>query len=291
MKVLVLGATGLAGHMIATVLARSGHTITTFSRRRLRGFTHIVGDARDPSSIRSALLGNDLDIVVNAIGVLNREAETDQTRAIELNAWLPNYLSDLGEMVGFRVIHISTDCVFSGKDGGYCENSVPDSTSFYGRTKALGELNNNRDLTFRTSIVGPDISANGCGLLNWFLQQGGEVKGYARAIWSGVTTITLADAIDMAIKYRVCGLYNLVNNRCISKLELLQLFNKYLRDNSIKIDACDEFVVDKSLINKRPGLSFDVPSYETMVADMAHWIDGHSFLYPHYGNFSSGQGR
>lgn len=291
MKVLILGGTGMAGHVIATVLAELGHNVTTFSRKPLKGLPHLVGDARDPSSIRRALLGNDFDIVVNAIGVLNYEAEIHHKRAIELNAWLPHYLSESAKEVGSRVIHISTDCVFSGKDGGYSEASFPDSASFYGRTKALGELDNQRDLTFRTSIVGPDLSPNGIGLLNWFLQQRGEVKGYARAIWSGVTTLTLAHAIDTVMTDRVYGLYNLVNNKCLSKFELLCLFNRYLREGSVTINPSDEPVVDKSLLNKRSGSFFYVPTYEEMVVDMAHWVDRHRFLYPHYGKCTSVQGR
>lgn len=291
MKVLVFGGTGMAGHVVATVLAELGHAVTIFSRKHLKGFPHLIGDARDPSRIRSALLGNDFDIFVNAIGVLNHEAELHRMRAIELNAWLPHYLSELAQEFGARVIHISTDCVFSGKEGGYSETSLPDSNSVYGRTKILGELDNDRDLTFRTSIVGPDISASGIGLLNWFLQQSGEVNGYARVIWSGVTTITLAHAIDMVMKERLCGLYHLVNNQCISKLELLQLLNRHLRRNSVKINACDEFVADKSLIQKREGLLFEVPSYDKMVADMAYWMNSHRSLYPHYEKFHSGQGR
>ncbi len=282
MKVLVLGATGMAGHVISTFLGESGHEVTTFGRQPLPGVPGLLGDATDPRALRDALFHSDFDAVVNAVGILNREAEEHHARAVELNAWLPHYLSDLGRQGGPRVVHISTDCVFSGEQGGYSETSWPDSPSFYGRSKALGELDNDRDLTFRTSIIGPDMRSDGIGLLNWFLQQRGEVSGYAHAMWTGVTTIALARAIERGLEDQLSGLYHLVNNRCISKLELLRLFNRHLRDDSVTIVPSDQLVVDKSLLNRRAGLNFAVPGYDAMVAEMAEWIASHPSLYPHY---------
>lgn len=284
MKLLILGATGMAGHVIATYLGESGHKITTFNRRSRLHFPNIQGDATDPNALRDALLHSDFDAVVNAVGILNREAEENHAHAVQLNAWLPHYLSDLVCQGGPRVVHISTDCVFSGERGGYSEDSTPDSTTFYGRSKALGELDNDRDLTFRTSIVGPDMRSDGIGLLNWFLQQQGVVRGYARAIWAGVTTITLARAIEWALEKQVTGLYHLVNNQTVSKLDLLRLFNHHLRADTIVIQPSDDLIVDKSLLNRRPGLTFEVPDYANMVDEMAGWVATHSALYPHYTN-------
>jgi dTDP-4-dehydrorhamnose reductase len=278
----VLGATGMAGHVIANYLVESGHEVATFSRQPLPGFQGRQGDATDPVALRGALFQGDLDAVVNAIGILNREAEEHHAYAVKLNAWLPHYLSDLYLQGGPRVVHISTDCVFSGKQGGYSETSWPDGATFYGRSKALGELDNDRDLTYRTSIIGPDMRADGIGLLNWFMQQKGEVRGYVRAIWTGVTTITLARAIEHGLKEQLTGLYHLVNNRPVSKLDLLRLFNQDLRANSIVVVPSEELVVDKSLISRKAGLTFKVPGYEAMVAEMADWIVSHRSLYPHY---------
>jgi len=159
---------------------------------------------------------------------------------------------------------------------------LKDGETLYDQTKALGEIDDNKNLTFRASIIGPDTKMNGIGLLNWFLQQKIRVNGYTGAIWTGVSTYTLAQAIHFALKENLTGLYHLVNNSKISKYDLLQLFNRILRSESIEIIPDDKIQVDKSLINNRTDFSFRVPSYEQMVKDTKAWIDAHRELYPHY---------
>ena len=101
---------------------------------------------------------------------------------------------------------MSTDCVFSGKTGGYDESSLRDGETFYDRSKALGELENQKDLTFRNSIIGPDLNEEGIGLFNWFMKQTGEINGYTKAMWTGVTTLTLAKAMESAVQQGLTGL-------------------------------------------------------------------------------------
>ena len=163
------------------------------------------------------------------------------------------------------------------------------SETFYDRSKALGELDNNKDLTFRNSIIGPDMNENGIGLFNWFMKQDNQISGFTKAIWTGVTTLTLAKAMEQALKENLTGLYNLVNNETINKYELLNLFNKYTREKQIDILPSDKVSLDKSLINNRKDFSFNVPSYEIMVTEMKEWIDNHKNFYPHY--FNKGQAK
>ena len=222
------------------------------------------------------------DAVINAIGILNQDAEDNKSNAVLLNSYLPHFLSDTTKDMKTKIIHMSTDCVFSGKTGGYSETAFRDGETFYDRSKALGELENNKDLTFRNSIIGPDMSERGIGLFNWFMKQEGQINGFTKVIWTGVTTLTLAKAMEQALKENLTGLYNLVNNETISKYELLKLFNKYMKNNEIEIVPSDNLSLDKSLINNRTDFSFQVPSYETMVAEMKEWIDNHSEFYPHY---------
>lgn len=172
--------------------------------------------------------------------------------------------------------------MFSGKKGGYIENSFRDGETFYDRSKALGELENNKDLTFRNSIIGPDRNMNGIGLFNWFMKQEGEVNGFTKAIWTGVTTLTLAKAMERALEENLTGIYNLVNNCNINKFELLKLFNQYFKNDRLTILQSDAISVDKSLINNRNDFSFVVPSYEQMVSEMKVWIEDHKDLYAHY---------
>ncbi len=155
MKILVLGGNGMAGHMISIYLLEQGHEVVVFARRK-RGFCETVeGNAKDFCFLEKVIKEGRYDAIVNAIGILNEEAEGNKADAVLINSYLPHFLSDMGSVCKSKVIQISTDCVFSGKRGGYLEKSFRDGETFYDRSKALGELENDRDLTFRTSIIGP----------------------------------------------------------------------------------------------------------------------------------------
>lgn len=282
MKILVLGGSGMAGHTIAIYLKESGHYVTSFSRGKLEYCSSIIGDVLKFDILHKIITDGQYDAVINAIGILNQDAENNKSNAVLLNSYLPHFLCDCAQEMKTKVIHMSTDCVFSGKTGGYGETSLRDGETFYDRTKALGELENDKDLTFRNSIIGPDINQNGIGLFNWFMKQKGQVKGYTKAIWTGVTTLTLAKAMEQALIEDLSGLYNLVNNETINKYDLLKLFNKYMKNDRIEILPDDSISLDKSLINNRSDFYFKVPSYEIMVAEMREWILDHKELYPHY---------
>lgn len=282
MKLLVLGAGGMAGHLITVYLREAGHDVTGFARRELSHCKGIVGDVTDFPFLKHIIISQEYDAVINAVGLLNQYAEEDKAAAVLVNSYLPHYLSELTRKLKTRIIHMSTDCVFSGQRGGYRESSLRDGESFYDRSKALGELVNDKDLTFRNSIIGPDINEKGIGLFHWFMMQAGPVQGYSRVIWSGVTTLTLAKAMEQALTENLTGLYHLVNNDTISKYELLMLFNKYLRKGRVEIKPSPSPVLDKSLISTRKDFSFQVPDYETMVREIGEWMEGHRELYPHY---------
>ena len=188
------------------------------------------------------------DAIINCIGLLNQDAENNKHLAVYLNSYLPHLLSYLTRDLDTKVIQMSTDCVFSGKSGNYNENSLRDGETFYDRSKALGELENDKDLTFRDSIIGPDINRNGIGLFNWFMKQNGEIYGYTKAIWTGVTTLTLAKAMERAVQDNLTGLYNLVNNDSLSKYEMLLLFNEHFRENKLIIYKSDKVNLNKFLV-------------------------------------------
>ena len=282
MKLLILGGTGMAGHTISIYFKEAGHDVTAFSRSKVDYCKNVNGDITDFENLKKIINEGQYDAIINAIGILNQDAEDHKSNAVLLNSYLPHFLSDTTKVMKTRVIHMSTDCVFSGKTGGYSETSFRDGETFYDRSKALGEIENSKDLTFRNSIIGPDMSERGIGLFNWFMKQEGQINGFTKAIWTGVTTLTLAKAMEQALKENLTGLYNLVNNETISKYELLKLFNKYMKDGQIEIVPSDKLSLDKSLINNRSDFSFEVPSYETMVAEMQEWIVNHKDFYPHY---------
>lgn len=282
MKILVLGATGMAGHIISIYLKEAGHEVTAFSRRKFEYCDYIIGDITDFNFLKKIIEKDYYDAVINAIGILNKDADDYKLLAVLLNSYLPHYLSDVTKNMKTRVIHMSTDCVFSGNRGGYNETSIRDGETFYDRSKALGELENNKDLTFRNSIIGPDLNEDGIGLFNWFMKQDGQIYGFTKAIWTGVTTLTLAKAMEKALEENLTGLYNLVNNERISKYDLLKFFNKHIKDETIAIFPSEIVKIDKSLINNRKDFSFVVPSYEQMIIEMKEWIENHKEHYSHY---------
>lgn len=283
LKILVLGANGMAGHTISLYMAEQGHEVVGFARTKSKCcHNSIVGDAQDSALLRTVIKEGRFDAVINCIGVLNQFAQSDQAAAVYLNSYLPHFLAQVTEAMQTQVVHMSTDCVFSGRTGSYAEDAFRDGETFYDRTKALGELDDQKNVTLRNSIVGPDINEQGIGLLNWFMLQQGALKGYTHAMWTGQTTLQLAKTMEAAIRQRVSGIYNMVPDRAISKYELLQLFNRFLRGGKLSIKPFDDFVCDKSLVRTRFDFHYDIPDYEEMVADMAAFMRKHAVLYPHY---------
>lgn len=283
MRFLILGCSGMAGHAISLYLKERGHHVTGFSRRGVPFLEEqVVGDARDEALLAGMIAGRGFDAVINCVGVLNQYAERDPEGAAYLNGELPHVLVRICERLPTRVFHMSTDCVFAGNTGPYTEDSAPDGRTVYDRTKAAGELRDGKNLTFRCSIVGPDINPVGIGLLNWFMAQEGSVKGYSDAIWTGLTTLELAKAMENAASEEVVGLVNMVPPSSISKLNLLRLFNSELRGGSVKIVPDDSVRLDKTLVRTNFDSSFRPKGYAEQVVEMAAWIRSHRELYPHY---------
>ena len=283
MKFLVLGCNGMAGHVISLYLKESGHDVTGFDLRESKLVKSISGDATDFVSLKKIITEGEYDIIINCIGILNQFAENNKSLAVMLNGYLPHFLADTTAEMPTRIIHMSTDCVFSGKKGGYTEKDFADGELFYDRSKAIGELNDNKNLTLRNSIVGPDINENGIGLLNWFMKQNGTIKGYTGAIWTGQTTLQLAKTMEKAAQCGATGLFNAVPEKSINKFELLKLFNDNIKKEPLIIEPFDDFKCDKSLIRTNfEGFSYKIPDYETMVKELGEWMREHGSLYPHY---------
>ena len=280
MKFLILGSTGMAGHLITNYLRERGHKVSGLARRKISPHVDIILDVTRQRELAEIIRGGDFDCVVNCVGILNRAAEEYKSLAVRINSELPHFLAETTGDLPTKIIHLSTDCVFSGARGGYRENDFPDGKTFYDRTKALGELDDDKNLTFRNSIIGGDIERDGIGLLNWFLQRTGAVNGYTKSIWSGVTTLFLAQTVERAAIENLCGLYQLTNNTPITKHELLKLFAKIF-GKDIKISPIDGIAADKTLLNTKTfGLA---PSYEKMLVDLRDWMILHKNFYPHYG--------
>ena len=281
MRFLVLGAAGMAGHLISLYLKERGHDVTGFARHDLPFLDfQVQGDVRD-MTVLEPLVRDGHDVVVNCVGVLNKAAETNPDAAW-LNGELPHVLAEMTADLPTRVFHMSTDCVFAGNTGPYTEDSVPDGESAYDRTKAAGELNDSKNLTFRNSIVGPDMNPGGIGLLNWFMRQPGPVKGFTGAVWTGLTTLELAKAMEHEAAEGACGLVNMVPEGSISKCDLLGLFNEELRGGKVEIVPDAGLQLDKTLVRTNFAPSFRPKPYPEQVREMAGWVRAHKDLYPHY---------
>ena len=278
MKFLVLGCNGMAGHTISLYLKEKGYDVLGFDTSSSNYIKNIVGDARDTDKLSKIIKEGKFDVVINCIGILNQYAEKNKALASFLNSYLPHFLAEVTSELNTYVIHMSTDCVFSGKKGSYTENDFCDGETFYDRSKALGELRDDKNLTLRNSIVGPDINPKGIGLLNWFLQQNKEVSGYTKAMWTGQTTLQLAKTMEAAVLEGAHGLINAVPNSSISKYELLRLFNHYFKNDSIIINPVDGINLKRTNFE----FSYLIPDYEKMVFELAQWVNSHKEMYPHY---------
>ena len=273
MRILVLGKTGMLGHVVYNHFLEKGYEVYGTSSKE-----DIIFDANNMETIKDIITDIKPDIIINCIGILNKMAEDNHVLALKLNGLLPHYLDELSKTYNFKLVHVSTDCVFEGTTGKYDEKSTPDAKSFYGRSKAIGEINNDRNLTLRTSIIGPDNNKNGIGLFQWFITQQNEVFGYNKVIWTGVTTIELAKCIEKAIEENLTGLHHVVNNDFIPKKELLELFKKHF-NKEINIKDNNEVVSNKTLIASE-SYNFNVPTYEQMIIDMRLWVLNHKEIYP-----------
>lgn len=229
-------------------------------------------NVEDAKAVRDAITTVSPDVVINAVGIIKQLLSSqDVIRTLEINSIFPNRLAELGREFGFRLICISTDCVFNGEKGGYTEDSAPDAYDLYGKSKNLGEVVSENCLTLRTSIIGRELGTSH-SLVDWFLSnRGGKVKGFVNAIYSGFPTIVFADIIASLIDEHpnLQGLYH-VSSEPIGKFDLLELVNKYY-DADIGIEPDTDFKIDRSLDSTRfrRETGFQPLAWDEMVRRMA----------------------
>ena len=282
-KVLVLGSTGLIGHQVYNYLnTNSNYELSNISyRKKLREDT-ILLDIRNEKEFLDTIEEIKPDIIVNCIGILINGANKDPENAIFINAYMPHRLMRLADNINAKLIHISTDCVFSGdKKEAYTETDEKDGKDTYAKAKGLGEIINDKHLTLRTSVVGPELKTDGEELFHWFMNQSGTINGFTKSIWSGVTTLELARAVMWAINNNITGLYHITNNESINKYDLLNLFKKHINKN-IEICKVDGKEVDKSFIDTRKEIDYIIPNYDIMIRDITNLIKKNKKLYSQY---------
>lgn len=280
MRVLICGAGGMLGHTMLRVLQAAPHlevraTVRTSSARDLLGpqlakaiMTNV--DARNGDRLVEVLNQARPDAVINCIGLVKQqETANDPLAAIPINSLLPHRLARLCELIGARLVHFSTDCVFDGTHGGYTESDRGTADDVYGRSKLLGEVDAPHAVTLRTSMIGHELGSYQ-GLLEWFLAQRVTVRGFRRAIFSGVTTLELARLVRDHVLPRpdLRGVYH-VGAEAISKFDLLTLIGR-IYGHDVPIEPDDTLVIDRSLDSSRFRLAtgYRAPSWSHMITEM-----------------------
>jgi dTDP-4-dehydrorhamnose reductase len=279
MKILVLGASGMLGHKLCQAAAERFDAVATFRSASAGQLARALGVAdwlapvlaEDIGTVRRVLDERRPDVAVNCVGVVKQLAEAkDPVTSISVNALFPHLLARECRGRGIRLIHVSTDCVFSGKQGRHKESDLSDASDLYGRTKFLGEVDAPGCLTLRTSMIGRELHGSH-GLIEWFLSQRGKsVRGFRRAIFSGLTTQELSRVICRVIESHpdLEGLYH-VAAEPISKYDLLSLI-RGVYGLEVRIEPDDSFVCDRSLDGSRfrEATGYSAPSWPEMIAAM-----------------------
>lgn len=278
-RVLVLGSSGMLGNAVFRLFAASPgfqtfgtvRSMSSVSNLTIAGGEFIDGvDVVDFDSVNGAFAQVRPTLVINCVGLVKQlSSSKDPLHAIPTNSMLPHRLARLCSVAGARLIHISTDCVFSGRKGGYVESDIPDAEDLYGRSKLLGEVDQPNAITLRTSIVGHELSG-ASGLVEWFLSQSCTVRGFRCAVFSGMPTVTLARVIrDYVVPAPdMHGVYH-VSSEPIEKYTFLRLVAQAYKLSTV-ITPDDTLVIDRSLNSDafRARTGFVPPPWRDLVAEM-----------------------
>lgn len=279
--IVVLGCNGMLGHKLVQVLGATEITVYATTRNAASAQTpvsnrpnvHIVpGITVDSLDQLQALISEVKPVaVVNCIGLIKQQPDAKKAiPSIRINALFPHQVAEIARKAGSRMIHFSTDCVYSGQTGNYSENDPTDPQDLYGKSKALGEVSDPGCLTIRSSIIGPELNTK-FGLFEWFYsQRGGQTKGYSRAMYTGLPTLEMSKLVLHLIRNHpdLSGVYN-VASEPISKLEILKLINESL---NLKTQITDDpsIAIDRTLNGTRfrEATGYKAPSWKTLIQEM-----------------------
>jgi len=280
-RILILGGDGMLGHQLLQSW-QGHHTVRVTLRQPMevyrkyglfdRANSYFGINVRALDAIERAMDDFRPDAVVNAVGIVKQRQEAkDAIISIEINALLPHRLSMLCADRGARLVHLSTDCVFSGRKGGYTESDEPDALDLYGRSKLLGEVHDAHAVTLRTSIIGLELSRKK-SLIEWFLAQRGEVRGFTRAIYTGFTTLEMARVIEKILCEHptLHGVWQ-VASEPVDKYTLLEMLQQRLADGRRRLVKDDGFACDRSLVGQHfnEAVGYQPPAWSVMLDELA----------------------
>ena len=277
LNILILGASGMLGSALFSHLPKVSESYCIFGTHRgakklpmemPRAKLLLLEDVFQREALLSIMRENNIDIVINAVGLIKQIGQSlRQSDFVKVNSWLPHYLMELCDEVHARFIEISTDCVFTGEKGNYCESDIPDARDIYGLSKLLGEVHDNKNaITIRTSIIGHE-SGRAASLIDWFLSTSGVVGGYNKAIFSGFPTVYLADIIGRYVlpAPSLNGLFH-VSADPIDKYSLLALVSEVYKHN-VELIENEDLEIDRSLDSSkfRRETSFTPPKWAELI--------------------------
>jgi dTDP-4-dehydrorhamnose reductase len=284
MKILIVGGDGMLGHQLLQSLGVKHDVrvtlrgpVSAYREYQLFSERNAVGevDARNFERVADVATRFAPDAIVNCVGLVKQRPNAKSSvLAVQINSLFPHQLRDLSEDLSARLLHFSTDCVFSGRTGNYLESDVPDATDVYGRSKLLGEVQDAPGLTLRSSIIGLELSHH-ASLIEWFLAQRGVIKGFRHAIYTGITTLEMARLVDRVLTQHadLHGVWQ-VASAPISKYDLLTKFAKALNRADVEILADDTFFCDRSLRGDafQAATGYVAPSWDEMLAELADQV-------------------
>jgi dTDP-4-dehydrorhamnose reductase len=284
MRILVVGGDGMLGHELLQSLGPK-HDVRVTLRRPVAAYREFqllsdrnaIGDVdvRNFDRVVDVVKAFSPEAIINCVGLVKQRPNAKSSvLAIQINSLFPQQLRDLCEDVSARLIHFSTDCVFSGRTGNYRESDIPDASDMYGRSKLLGEVDHAPGLTLRTSIIGLELSHH-ASLIEWFLSQRGAIKGFRRAIYTGITTMEMGRLVDRLVaRHRdLHGVWHVASSP-ISKYDLLVKLSRALGRTDIEIVPDETFECDRSLRADafHAATGYEPPSWDDMLAELAEEV-------------------
>lgn len=281
MKILIIGSSGMLGHVLTLYLIDRGYDVEDISATtKWKDNTKLI-NVNEEISIKTYLNNNKFDIVINCAALLVKESEKNKIGAIKLNSLFPHWLEDFYSTVSTQVIQVSTAGVYYGDKSFYSEEARHDTVNFYGKTKSLGELNNSKDLTIRSDFFGPDMNESGVGLFNWAMSNNDKVNGYNKVFINGVTSLEFAKFVDYIINNPIAGTVNLHSKEIISKADLLRKIYSIMKKD---VQVIDNPSIERNTCVKsiRKDCFYIQKSYDQQLHELLQWISNHKELYGHY---------
>lgn len=270
----MIGSGGMLGYVTYQYLNSQHYEVTGITRtKKYPGI--ICLDATNQMLMEAFLKKTSFDVIINCAAFLVKASEERKSTAVKINTWLPHYLREFCEQHDKYLIQVSTDGVFSGKTGGYQEQSLSDADTFYGKSKFLGEVVGNNALTIRSGFWGADVNLTGDGLFQWFARQEGKVFGYSKAVFNGVSNLEFAKFVISAIQNKWTGIYHLCASDVISKYSFLNL-EKTIFKKKAEIIANEKVLIDRSLVCTRNDIHYQQKNFSVMMTELRDWMAGRS---------------